>query len=170
MQMEIHRYYYPGQIVFITQKVKNSLPVFTDPKLVKLLIQIMKNVKILHPYTMLGYVILPDHFHLLIRPEEQTNFSQIMHSLKLNFTKTYKQKINVSGNMNFWQKRFWDHVIRDEQDLENHLHYIHFNPVRHGYAKEINAWPHSSYSAWEKRGLYAQHVMWKEPENSFWGE
>jgi putative transposase len=168
--MDIRRYYYPGQIAFITQIVKDRKSKFSNPKMVALLKETLRNVQILHPFSMLAYVFLPDHFHLLIRPEEQTNFSQIMHSLKLNFTKAYKQAINYSGTLNFWQKRFWDHIIRDEIDLENHIHYIHFNPIKHGYVNDISSWPDSSYSVWEERGLYDPHLMWKEPKNSSWGE
>jgi REP element-mobilizing transposase RayT len=55
-----------------------------------------------------------------------------MHSLKPNFTKAYKRAIGVTGSVKFWQKRFWEHTIRDEKDFECHLDYIHFNPVKHG--------------------------------------
>ena len=59
-----------------------------------------------------------------------------MHSVKSNFTREYKQKVNETGSAHVWQKRFWDHVIRDERDFENDIHYIHYNPVKHGYVDD----------------------------------
>ena len=72
--------------------------------------------------------------------------------------------------MKFWQKRFWDHVIRDDRDFENHLHYIHSNPVKHGYVTDPRDWKDSSYLEWEKRGLYSAPFTWEEPKDVDWGE
>ena len=168
--MNIHRYYFPGQIVFITQIVKDRKKVFADPGSVDLLKNVLRNVNEYHPFSMLGYVFMPDHFHLLFRPTGNSNFSQIMHSLKRNFTKAYKEKIAITRSMNLWQARFWDHVIRDEVDLENHLHYIHFNPVIHGFVNNPKDWQYSSFYVWKNRGLYDGDETWVEPENSSWGE
>ena len=81
-----------------------------------------------------------------------SGFSDIIHSLKPNFTKEYKKLIELppSKSIKFWQKRFWDHVIRDDRDFENHLHYIHFNPVKHGLVKDPCDWKDSSYIEWER--------------------
>jgi len=164
--MNFRRYYIPGSAVFITQVVQYREPVFKDPKLVLLLREILHNVQQLHPFTMLAYVFLYDHFHILIQPTGASNFSQIMHSLKPNFTKTYKKTLGLSKSqsMQFWQKRFWDH------DLENHIHYIHLNPVKHGYVSDPRNWLDSSYVEWENRGLYPPAFSWDEPQNTDWGE
>ncbi len=79
------------EIIFITQIVKDRKPAFQNPALVQLLLTTFEEVNKYHPFTILAYVILPDHFHGLIEPTGQSNFSQIMHSLKSNFTKTYKK-------------------------------------------------------------------------------
>ena len=169
--MNIRRYYFPGQVVFITQIVKDRNPVFSNPEMVNLFKEILKNVKKYHPYKMLAYVILPDHFHILIIPSDQSDFSKIMHSMKLNFTKTYKDRTNFIGSLNFWQKRFWDHVIRDETDLENHIHYIHHNPVKHGYARKWKGWPFSSAIAYlETVGCAAATRHWRDYDISSMGE
>jgi putative transposase len=169
--MNFRRYYIPGSAVFLTQVVEGREPVFRDVALAELLLETLRNVKQLHPYNMLGYVILPDHFHLLIQVTEG-NFSIIMHSLKPNFTKAYKSMLGLTSAdaMKFWQKRFWDHVIRDDRDFENHLHYIHFNPVKHGYVTDPRSWKYSSYIEWEKRGLYPPAFEWDEPKGLDWGE
>ena len=161
--MNIHRYYVPNAIVFITQVVDRRAPVFREPQHVELLRGVLGQVKELHPFAMLGYVFLPDHLHLLIRPTGESNFSDIMHSLKPHFTKQYKALLGISGGMKFWQKRFWDHVIRDEHDFERHLDYIHYNPVRHRLVERPEEWPHSSYHYWREKGAYPAGWGWGEP-------
>jgi len=170
--MNFRRYYIPGSAVFITQVVQGREPIFREPQTVTLLREVLRKVKELHSFTMLGYVFLPDHFHILIQPTGDGNFSDIMHSLKPNFTKEYKKLIGLSSSqsMKFWQKRFWDHVIRDDKDFENHLHYIHYNPVKDGYVKDPRDWKDSSYIEWEKRGLYPPAFDWDEPTKIDWGE
>lgn len=170
--MNFRRYYVPGAAVFITQVVQYREPVFRNPEYIVLLREILHNVKVLHPFLMLGYVFLPDHFHWIIQPAGEGNFSDIMRSFKMNFTKEYKKLIGLSPSqsMKFWQKRFWDHVIRDDRDFENHLHYIHFNPVKHGYVKDPRDWKDSSYIEWETRGLYPPAFGWEEPTDVDWGE
>ncbi|MCB0119605.1 MAG: transposase [Anaerolineales bacterium] len=170
--MNFRRYYIPGSAVFITQVVQDREPIFSESQTVNLLRETLRKVKEFHPFVMLGYVFLPDHFHLLIQETRESTFSDIMHSLKPNFTKEYKKMIGLSSSqsMKFWQKRFWDHVIRDDKDFESHLHYIHYNPVKHGYVKAPRDWKDSSYVEWEKRGVYPPAFGWDEPDDINWGE
>jgi putative transposase len=170
--VNFRRYYIPGSAVFITQVIQNREPVFHDPQVMNLLHEILRNVRQLHPFISLGSVFLPDHFHLIMQPTGASNFSEIMHSLKPNFTRAYKKLIGLSPSetMKFWQKRFWDHVIRDDRDFENHLHYVHYNPVKHGLVKDPRDWKDSSYIEWEQRGLYPPPFKWEEPKNIDWGE
>jgi putative transposase len=87
--MNFRRYCVPNAIVFITQVVQDCAPVFRDETHLELLRSTLRRVKALHPSSMLSYAFMPDHFHLLIKPTGDSNFSQIMHSLKPNFTKAY---------------------------------------------------------------------------------
>jgi len=162
--MNVQRYYVPNAMVFLTQVVDRREPIFQEERYVLLLRTVLRNVKELHPFVMVAYVFLPDHFHLLIRTTASSTFSDVMHSLKYNFTREYKQMIGVAGSMHFWQKSFWDHVIRDEQDLQNHLGYIHYNPVHHKLVTRPEAWLHSSYCEWQKRGAYPLHWGWSLPD------
>ena len=158
--MNYRRYYIPNSIVFITQVVHDRYPAFENDEKIGLLRETLHHVKELHPFLMLGYVFLPDHFHLLFHPTGKSNFSQIMHSLKPNFTKAYKEQVNISGRMKFWQRRFYDHIIRDETDLHHHLDYIHYNPVKHGLVTKPEEWQHSSFLAWKERGAYPDQWGW----------
>jgi putative transposase len=159
----VHRHYVPGAIVFITQVVHQRIPVFGQPHFVELLRQDLHETKRHHPFSMIGYCFLPEHFHLMIRPTGASNFSDIMHSLKPNFTKHYKACLGISGRMKFWQKGFWDHVIRDEDDFQRHLDYIHYNPVKHGLVQRPEDWPHSSYTSWQAQGYYPKRWGWLPP-------
>ena len=161
--MDYKRHYIPNALVFITQVVYDREPVFANPTYVTLLRSVLHQVQELHPFHMLAYVFLPDHFHILIKPEPEVTHSQIMHSIKPNFTKAYKRKMHVTGHMLFWQRRYWDHMIRDEDDLQRHLDYIHYNPVKHGLVAKPEEWVGSSYCYWQQRGAYFQGWGWSLP-------
>jgi putative transposase len=161
--MNIRRYYVPNAIVFITQVVDRRIPIFQHARFVEQLRTTMRNVQQYHPFRMVGYSFMPEHFHLMIRPTGPSNFSQIMQSLKRNFTLDYKKLIGITGAMKFWQKGFWDHLIRDEIDFERHLDYIHYNPVRHQVVDRPEAWPHSSYLGWQQRAAYPSRWGWSLP-------
>ena len=110
-------------------------------------------------------VILPDHLHTIwSMPEDDSDFSTRWRRIKEEFTKTYlanggmEIQPSESGKKKkergIWQRRFWEHSIRDEQDFEQHLDYIHYNPVKHGLVKSPHDWPYSSFSKWVKKGVY----------------
>jgi len=170
--MNFRRYYIPGSAVFITQVVQDRKSAFRDPVNLALSRDVLYKVQQIHPFSILGHVFLPDHFHVVIQQTGESTFSDIMHSLKPNFTRKYKKLLGLSSSepMKFWQNRFWDHVIRDDRDLENHLHYIHYNPVKHGYVSDPRSWNESSYTEWEQRGLYPPAFKWEEPRDIMWGE
>ena len=156
--------------MFITQVVQDRKPVFRDPQYMNLLHEILHNVRQLHPFTMFGYGFLLDHFHVIIQPTGESNFSDIMHSFKPHFTREFKKMMGLSSSepLKFWQKRFWDHVIRDQNDLDRHIDYIHYNPVRHGYVKSPFDWPHSSIHRYFEEGFYQRD--WGMREIVFAGE
>ncbi|MCE7987214.1 MAG: transposase [Caldilinea sp. CFX5] len=162
--MNFRRYYIPNAIVFITNVVNLREPIFANETYLELFRSTLRNTQKLHPFDMIGYVFLWDHMHLLLRPTGASNFSQIMHSAKSYFTYSYKQRLGITGSMKFWQKRFYDHIIRDEEDFANHLHYIHYNPVKHGYVTRPEDWPHSSFLTWKQRGAYPDGWGWSLPD------
>jgi putative transposase len=117
----------------------------------------------IHPFQMFAYVFLPDHFHLLIKPGPAATHSEIMHSSKPNLTKAYKATCTMTGSMRFWQRRYWDHIIRNEDDFQRHLDYIHYNPVKHGYVTRPEDWADSSFRYWQQRGFYPAQWGWSLP-------
>jgi REP-associated tyrosine transposase len=100
--VSLRRYYVADAIVFITQVMRDRRPILADDGAMALLRATLRQVKTLHPFSMLGYVFLPDHLHLLIHPTGDSDFSQIMHSLKPNFTKAYKAAKGHTGGLRIW--------------------------------------------------------------------
>jgi putative transposase len=148
------RLYLPGQPVFITTVTHKRRQLFDNPNTINLLLTTIDAVKGLHPFEILAYVIMPDHFHFIIKmPDDSPNYSPIIHSIKRNFIRKYQQ-INVNDDSPIWQARFWDHVIRDDDDLEKHLDYIHWNPVKHGFVTDPIQWKWSTFPKWIEGGFY----------------
>lgn len=161
------RYYIPEAIVFITQVTRDRIKYFEPSANLDLFWETLGNVQAIHPFNLLAYVILPDHFHWLMKVGDMTgNFSKVMKSIKWNFTLNFKNHYNISASTSLWQARFWDHIIRDEDDFKNHLDYIHWNPVKHGYVKRPEDWAQSSYRYWLEREYYEIGWGWAdEPTN-----
>jgi putative transposase len=164
---DISRYYIPNAIVFITSVTNDRYQYLRTDEDVNLFLNTVRKVKEYHPFELLSYVIMPDHFHWLMRTDDsQGNFSIIMHSIKRNFTLNYKHSHNIESPLKLWQTRFWDHVIRDEHDLSVHFDYIHWNPIKHSYVKQPNEWKYSSFNHWYQRGYYsAEWGIKNEPSN-----
>ncbi|MGA9397226.1 MAG: transposase [Anaerolineaceae bacterium] len=142
------RLYLPGQPVFITAVTYKRHRLFDHPRTIEILLNTINAVKTLHPFAVLAYVIMPDHFHLLFKtPEESPNYSPIIHSIKRNFIRNYR-KTNIKDKSPIWQARFWDHVIRDDDDFKKHLDYIHWNPVKHVFVNDPIEWQWSTFSKW----------------------
>jgi len=152
---DIRRYPLNSAPVFITAVCHQRRPVLVDAEKQRLL-DVMREVKEETAYRMLAYVILDDHFHALIQPEQDCDLSRIIQSVKLRFTHRHKQAHGIMHNVILWQRRFWDHHIRDDDDQRRHLDYIHYNPVRHGYVAVPARYRWSSMAAWIERGTYSE--------------
>jgi len=114
----------------------------------------MAELKAISNYDLMAWIIIPDHFHMIIDPKEN-NISDLMKKLKLKFAYQYRNA-QKSHRATIWQSRFWDHIIRDQDDLNKHIDYIHYNPVKHGYVRDPFAWQESSIHDFLKNGLYTR--------------
>lgn len=160
----IRRLYIPDATYFITGVTKNRRSILEQESDMALFRETMRKAKEYHPFTMRAYVFLHDHFHLLIFVPAETNISKLLQSVQRNFTVNYKKAHDISASLNLWQRSFWDHVIRDEQDFENHFDYIHYNPIKHGYVNRPADYPHSSFHEYVRRGVYDLDWGASEPE------
>jgi putative transposase len=147
---------------FLTTNTHTHTQIFSHEKNIELLRQTMREAKQYHPFTMKAYAFMPDHLHLLLSLSLGTEISLLMQSIKRNFTRNYKSLWGSSGQLKLWQRSFYDHVVRNEQDYVNHIHYIHYNPVKHGYVSRPEDYPHTSYLEYVKRGWY--EIGWGHQE------
>ena len=91
---------------------------------------------------LIAWAILPDHMHMLIEPRSN-NLSDLMKRLKQKFSGLYRSQYHLKSGR-IWQYRYWDHIIRNQNDLNQHLDYIHYNPVKHGIVNKPHIYVHSS--------------------------
>ncbi|MGR8980242.1 MAG: REP-associated tyrosine transposase [Gammaproteobacteria bacterium] len=118
-------------------------------------------VKAAHPFQIDAIVVLPEHLHCIwTLPEGDDDFSMRWRQIKAAFSRQIQHgelrsaSRKEKGERGIWQRRFWEHAIRDENDFARHVDYIHFNPVKHGLVDRVADWPHSTFFKYVERGIY----------------
>lgn len=158
----IRRVVAPGGAFFFTVVTHRRLPVFTDEVRVEALRDAIRTVRANMPFEIDAMVVMPDHVHCLWRmPPGDADHSARWREIKKRAGRTLAPMLGVPS---IWQQRYWDHLIRDEDDWRVHLDYIHYNPVRHGLAASAAAWPWSSFAWSVARGWYPPSWGASEPE------
>ena len=116
-----------------------------------------------HPFTVEAIVVLPDHLHAIwTLPEGDADFALRWRLIKSAFARPLPKAEPVSasranrGERGIWQRRYWEHTLRDECDFARHADYIHFNPVKHGHVGRVAAWPYSSFHRMVRRGVFPE--------------
>lgn len=155
------RYRVPGGCYFFTVNLQHR---GGDPLLTRHIDQLREavhGVRLTRPFTIDAWVVLPDHLHAMwTLPVNDDDFSTRWRLIKTRFvrnllpTEPLSQVQRERGERGIWQRRFWEHVIRDEDDYAAHMDYVHFNPVKHGYVERPDQWPHSTFRACVDRGIY----------------
>ena len=130
---------------------------------INILRESFRTVKQKHPFVIDAAVILPDHLHCIwTLPEYDHDYSKRWRLIKTYFSKELPQNEGISrsrrekGERGIWQRRFWEHQIRNEYDLLQHIQYIHNNPVKHGYCQKSSEWPYSSVG-WVEQSACARN-------------
>jgi putative transposase len=155
----IRRYPEKGSIYFLTHVTYNRQSILVAN--FDILWESLLEAKSEYAFDLIAWVVLPDHFHLLIDPRE-CDLSKLMRKIKLTFSGKYRRKYELmSGRV--WQYRFWDHIIRDQDDMNRHIDYIHYNPVKHGLVNFPSDYKNSSFSTYFDRGIYTSD--WGVREN-----
>jgi putative transposase len=153
-----------GGTFFFTLVTEQRRLLFNEPDAVTLFMKAAERVCTRHPFQLDAYVILPDHLHVIwTQPDGDSDFSTRWRLIKEAFTRAYlkaheapyrNESRRFKGEQGIWQRRFWEHAIRDEIDFARHIDYVHINPVHHGLVSAARDWPHSSFLAWVERGVY----------------
>ena len=136
----LRRFFKDGDIVFVTLVTYSRMPIIVEHE--DLLRQSILSVCVKTPFEIISYVYLPDHVHFIIDAKENDLIS-IIQRLKMSFGSYYRKRLNVKSGKT-WQNRYWDHIIRSQSDMNNHIDYIHYNPVKHGLVKNPFDWGYSS--------------------------
>ena len=168
------RLYVPGGTYAFTVVTAERAPIFRDPRAVACLVGAMRKVRGKHPFETLALVVLPDHIHCLWSlPRGDSAFPRRWQWIKSEFTERWVADGGVEqarsesqsdrGDRGVWQRRFWEHVIRDEEDLGKHFDDIHFNPVRHGLVRHPSEWPSSTFARHVRLGAYPSEWGAAEP-------
>ena len=112
------------------------------------------------PFRIDAWVVLPEHMHMMLTlPPGDSDFSARIRAIKIRFnraippTERRSETRAVNGERGMWQRRFWEHLIRDERDFARHFDYVHYNPVKHGHVGRPADWPHSTFHRWVERGV-----------------
>ena len=119
---------------------------------IELLRAVFRNTRRRHPFAIDAIAVLPDHLHAIwTLPEGDTDFSTRWSLIKAGFSRGLPKGERVSRSRGrkrergIWQRRYWEHTLRDERDFARHADYIHFNPVKHGHVRRVRDWPFSSF-------------------------
>ncbi|MBV1717411.1 MAG: transposase [Desulfarculus sp.] len=175
-KMQYRRSNISGGSYFLTLITHNRQTLFHNSQIIDLLRTAFRQVKEKHPFTIDAIVILPDHLHCLLTfPDGDANYAQWVRMIKGNFSRNLPSGSApraasrvAKGEKEVWQRRYWEHLIRDETDFERHVDYIHYNPVKHGLAAAPKDWPWSSFHNYVSRGVYP--ALWGADEVVSFGE
>lgn len=162
--MRYRRVFEPGASYFFTLVAYRRKPIFSDPSAIDCYTRAVKQVQAERPFAREAEVILPDHIHVLwTLPERDADYPTRIRLIKAAFTRAIgawqcagnrSRSRAGKGERAVWQRRYWEHTIRDERDFQAHLDYIHINPVKHGLVSAPRDWPHSTFAEWVARGVY----------------
>ena len=158
---DYRRAWHPGGTYFFTvnplQRHDNDLLI----RHIGLLRAVVKSVRQRHPFAIHGWVVLPEHRHCVIElPPKDANYATRWRLIKMGFSKGLPCTERRSaahirrGERGIWQRRYWEHLIRDERDYRAHMDYVHINPVKHGLVEPVADWPYSTFHRLVAEGVY----------------
>jgi putative transposase len=152
------RYYGAGYLHFITTSCYRRMPLLAGPRYRDLLLEVLEGVRRRYRFVVVGYVLMPEHVHLLLSEPERGNPSKVMQAIKQGFARRLLRGLRAACDLrqgilwntalddgHIWQARFYDFVVFTEKKRVEKLRYMHRNPVNRGLVLEPQQWPWSSY-------------------------
>lgn len=165
--MPNHRRARDGSTYFFTVVTYQRQPFLCSNDSRTALKEVMAEVRKSYPFKVKVWVLLPDHLHCIWElPEDDNDYSLRWGLVKKEFTKRMKGRLNIvrpnesrlrHRESAIWQRRFWEHRIRDERDFKAHCDYIHYNPVKHGLVGAPKDWEYSTFHSYVRAGIYPEH-------------
>ena len=156
-------------IVFFTLVTNNRIPILINN--MEILRKSFIYTKQKFSYEIISAVVLNDHIHIILKLQKTTDYPEIIRLIKYYFsihidvgghadalpTLQVSESKNKKREKGIWQRRYWEHTIRDENDLNMHIDYIHYNPVKHGFVKMAKDWKYSTFKNFVKDGYYDEN-------------
>jgi putative transposase len=162
--MRYRRLRIDGASYFFTVVIHGRHRLFTDPEAIALFDQAQAHVQCRHRFEIEAQVILPDHLHSIWQlPAGDADFARRWQLIKSTFSHWYlkshpkparSKSREAKQEQAVWQRRYWEHLIRNDEDFGAHLDYIQYNPVNHGLVSAPRDWPYSTFRAWVEKGVY----------------
>jgi putative transposase len=156
-----------GSSYFFTVVAYRRQPILCSDPIRSALRTAIETVRVVRPFEIDAWVLLPDHLHCVwTLPEGDADFSNRWMKIKRAVSLACRDEFHREEWMTaskskrrestIWQRRFWEHLIRDEDDFARHVDYIHYNPVKHGHVQHATDWPYSTFHRFEREGVYAR--------------
>ncbi len=155
-----------GSTYFFTVVAYARQPILCLTESRRVLREVITEIKVSHPFEIKAWVLLPDHLHCIWElPDGDSNYSIRWGLIKAGYTKRMKDFMEVTKPSvsrlrhregTVWQRRFWEHRIRDKDDYAAHCDYIHYNPVKHDLVNSPKDWEFSSFNKFCKEGVYPE--------------
>ncbi|MFG0336196.1 MAG: transposase [Maioricimonas sp. JB049] len=163
--MRQYRRRYYGQVYFFTLVTHQRRRILTTSPARSALRRAITDVRDRYPFELTAVVLLPDHLHAVITlPQGDTNYSTRLRRLKSVFTRQWRFASGTEGAISpsrrrkgergIWQRRFYEHAVRDEADLKRCVDYVHVNPLKHNLVEHVCDWPWSSFHRYMRSGEY----------------
>jgi putative transposase len=153
MPSGLRRFQQSGQSHFLTFSCFRRQPNFNSAEIYDLLVQCLENMRRRFALCIYGYVVMPEHVHLLVNEPKQASLADAIHFLKLSFAKQLRSRGSAVEPGSFWQKRYYDRNVRDVREFMIKLRYLHRNPVKRGLVKEPGEWKWSSFRHYALREI-----------------
>lgn len=179
------RWYVPGGTYFFTAVTHRRRPLFDDAIARETLHGAIELVQADNPFEMVAIVLLPDHLHTVwTLPPGDSDYSLRWRRIKETFTRRFlliggdearqSSSRRQTGYRGVWQKRFWEHRVRDEDDLQRCADYVHWNPKKHRLVKRVADWKWSTFHRFVEQGEYTPDWGRDDPTPDYhdpeWGE
>jgi len=150
------RYFGNGDLHFITCSCYHREPILGSAYRRDLFLTVLEQVRERYAFVVLGYVVMPEHFHLLVSEPHRATPSVVMQAIKLGFARRVIGRSHSTVPVHVWQRRFYDFNVFTERKRVEKLRYIHRNPVKRGLVDEPDQWRWSSFRfyAYGKKGRY----------------
>ena len=157
--MNYKRVFVPNSYVHLIVVAYNRKDIFV--KNIELLRVSFKNAKQHYNFDIIAICVLPNHIHMILNPDNIKKYPKIITSIKYYFSKNYDVGVETptygyvnKGEKGVFQRRYFEHTIYSQEELNKHINYIHYNPVKHGYVKTVKDWKYSSFHKFVQDKLY----------------